>query len=123
LEEQTGKDKKVGVVHNVRTTKKTPGVLTLEVNQSNIKVNYNKMLWEDTTEDLQEIREVNPPQFGRFLGMFTSLFCCGGGLEGGSIFVLSKKGQYVKAFLYSRIWQSPNFLILLDSNLLVLVEQ
>jgi len=73
-------------------TKKTPAVLTLEVNQSNIKVHYNKMLWEDTMEDLQEVGEVNPPQFGRFLGMFTYLFCCGGGF-GGSDFVLSKKGQ------------------------------
>jgi len=117
--EKTGKDEKVGRANNVRTTKKTPGVLALEVNRSNIEVHY-KMVWEDTMEDLQEIGEVNLPQFGRFLGMFSSLFCCGGGFEGGSNFVLSKKGQKetqnVKAFSYSRIWQSPHFLILLDSN-------
>jgi len=151
-EEKSEKDKKVGVVLSVRTTKKTPEVLALEVNLSTIEVHYNKMLWEDTTEDLQEVGEVNPPQFGRFLGMFTSLFCCGGGFEGGSNFILSKKGQKetqnvmalsysrirkaveavsqdsrilrdpnMKAFSYSRIWQSPHFLILLDSYLLVLV--
>jgi len=68
-------------------------VLTLEVNQSNVDVHYSKMLWEDTMEGLQDIGEDNPPQFGRFLGMFTSLFCCGGGFEGGSNFDLSKKGK------------------------------
>jgi len=52
-EGKTGKDKKVGVVLNVRTTKKTPGVLALEVNWSTIKVHYNKMVWEDTMEDLR----------------------------------------------------------------------
>jgi len=65
------------VVMVVRTTKKTPGVLALEVNQSNVDVHYSKMLWEDITEGLQDIGEVNPLQFGRFLGMFTSLFCGG----------------------------------------------
>jgi len=44
LEEKSGKDEKVGVVLSVRTTKKTPGVLALEVNQSTIKVHCNKML-------------------------------------------------------------------------------
>jgi len=44
LEEKTGKAEKIGVVQNVRTTKKTPGVLTLEVNQSNVDVHYSKML-------------------------------------------------------------------------------
>jgi hypothetical protein len=66
------------VVDNVRSSRKTPAVLTLEVNQSNVDVHYSKMLWEETAEDLQDIGEVNPPQFTRFLGMSTSLFCCGG---------------------------------------------
>jgi len=37
--EKTGKAQKIGVVQNVRTTKKTPGVMTLEVNQSTKQVN------------------------------------------------------------------------------------
>jgi len=36
---------------------------------------------------------VNPPQFGRFLLMFTSLSCCGGGFEGVNNFDLSKRGK------------------------------
>jgi len=83
----------IGVVKNVRTTKKTSGVMNLEVNQSNMDVQYSKMLWEGTMEDLQDIREVNPPQFGRFLRRDTSLFCCGGGFEGVINFDLSKRGK------------------------------
>jgi len=64
------------------------------------------MLWEDTMEDLQEIGEVNHLQFGRFLGMFTSLFWCGGGFEGGAILLCQRKTKK-RVSQDSRILRDP----------------
>jgi len=80
------------VVQNVRTTKKTPGVMTLEVNQSNVDVHYSKTLWEGTMEDSFKTLErsilLNLADF-----WVCSLFFCGGGLEGVINFDLSKRGK------------------------------